>query len=211
MKLWIFDLDGTLTDSFPVFFRSMREIFAAHGKSISDEELRIALGSSMPAFFTRHLGAEHVRASIEELRRLSVLYVNDVRAYDGIHACLDSLRENGREIAVWTARDRDSTQHVLRAAGLEGYAREVVTGCCVSRGKPDPEGARIVLDRLQRTPRETLMIGDHLHDVSAARAAGMYGVRASWNPYWEREACGVADRQFFTVGDFAGFVREATR
>lgn len=211
MQLWIFDLDGTLTDSFPVFFRSMKEIFSDHGRAIREEDLHTALGSTMPEFFTHHLGAPHVPAAIEKLRRLSVDSAVDVRPFPGIAGCLETLRARGREIAVWTARDRESTDRLLHATGLGHFAGQVVTGNCVSKAKPDPEGARLVLSRTGRQPTEAVIVGDHHHDVNAARAAGVFGVRASWNPYWKREPCTVAERQFFSVPDFAAWLSAEVR
>lgn len=211
MKLWIFDLDGTLTDSFPVFFRAMTEIFSDHGVTIREEQLHAALGSTMPEFFARHLGAGRAPAALEKLRRLSVDGASDVRPFPGITECLETLRSRGREIAVWTARDRESTEQILRGSGLGSFAKEVVTGNCVSKAKPDPEGARLVLGRLRRGAEEAVMVGDHLHDVNAAKAAGVLGVRAGWNPYWPREHCPVADRQFFTVPEFAEWIQAEVR
>jgi len=203
MKLWIFDLDGTLTDSFPVFFRAMTEIFHQHGKSLEEEQLHQALGSTMPEFFTQHLGQAAAKPALAELRRLSVERAGEVLPFSGIEECLSSLRASGREIAVWTARDRDSTDRILSVSGLGRFASHVVTGNCVSRAKPDPEGARKVLEHFRRDGEETVMIGDHHHDVNAARAAGLTGVRASWNPYWTGQLCTVAHHQFFKVEDFS--------
>jgi pyrophosphatase PpaX len=211
MKLWIFDLDGTLADTFPVFFRSMREIFAARGRSVTDAQLRAALGSPMPSYFAEHFGEGGVDSAVDDLRRLSVAYAKDVRPFEGIEDCLEVLLDRGRSLAVWTARDRESTEHVLRWSGLDRFTNHVVTADCVSRGKPDPEGAHLVLDRTRHAADEAVMVGDHLHDVNAARAAGLLGVRASWNPYWKSEACVVADRQFFTVRDFADWIRAEIR
>ena len=207
MKLWIFDLDGTLTDSFPVFFRAMKEIFRQHGKNVSEEQLHQALGSTMPEFFSLHLGQDASGPALKELRRLSIDYAKYVKPFAGIESCLEELRSRGREIAVWTARDRESTNSVLSASGLGRFASHVVTGNCVSKAKPDPEGARKVLEHFRLSGEETVMIGDHHHDVDGARAAGLTSVRASWNPYWQKERCELADHQFFKVEDFSLWAR----
>jgi pyrophosphatase PpaX len=207
MKLWIFDLDGTLTDSFPVFFRAMQGIFAGHGKPLSEEMLHAALGSTMPNFFGLHLGEEHSAKAVEDLCRLSIEHAGDVRPFAGIEACLADLQASGREIAVWTARDRDSAEKVLSVSGLGRYASHLVSGNCVRHNKPDPEGARKVLAHFRRGGEETVMIGDHHHDVNGARAAGLTSVRASWNPYWKSERCELAHHQFFRVEDFSAWAR----
>jgi len=211
MKLWIFDLDGTLTNSFPVFFRSMNEIFRDHGKHVSEEQMYEALGSTMPEFLALHLGANAAPSALAKLRRLSVEYSAQVRAFEGIEDCLTELQKSGREIAVWTARDRESTNSVLAASGLSHFAALVVTGNCVSRAKPDPEGAIKVLGHFKREGDETVMIGDHHHDVNGARSAGLTSVRASWNPFWKEQRCDLAHHQFFNVEDFSSWMRSKIR
>ncbi|MGZ3656717.1 MAG: HAD family hydrolase [Bdellovibrionota bacterium] len=207
MKLWIFDLDGTLTDSFPVFFRSMRSIFSRRGKEITDAQLQSALGSTMPEFFALHLGPEHAAAAVRELAELSVTSVEEVKPFAGIPECLELLQSRQREIGIWTARDRDSAERILASSGIGRFASHLVSGNCVSRAKPDPEGARLTLARFSRKASETVMVGDHAHDVNAARAAGVFGIRASWNPYWPKVPCELAQAQFFTVPDFARWLR----
>jgi phosphoglycolate phosphatase-like HAD superfamily hydrolase len=211
MKLWIFDLDGTLTDSFPVFFRSMRSIFSRRGKEISDAQLHSALGTTMPEFFALHLGAEHAAAAVRELAELSVISVNEVKPFEGIPECLELLRSRQREIGIWTARDRDSAERILASSGIGRFASHLVSGNCVTRAKPDPEGAQLTLARFSRTASESVMVGDHAHDVNAALSAGVFGVRASWNPYWPREACTIAQAQFFSVPDFARWIEGSVR
>ena len=54
--------------------------------------------------------------------------------------------------------------------------------------------------------RDAIMIGDHVHDMTAAKQIGLFGVRASWNGYWGAGACELADRQFHSVSDFTTWV-----
>lgn len=207
-QLWIFDLDGTLTDSFPLFTSSVEAIFRAHGLTFTDDHLREILGMDARPFFAKYLGAERSVWASEELFRLSMEGAARIPVYEGIERVLTSLRAAKREISVWTGRDLRSAREVLKATGLDAYVDHCVSGSCVSVNKPNPEGASQVLSRHGRGAHEGVMIGDHVHDMTAAKAIGLYGVRASWNGYWGVNPCDLADRQFHSVVDFASWVDE---
>ncbi len=96
---------------------------------------------------------------------------------------------------------------MLESSGLSRFASHVVTGNCVTRAKPHPEGAKKVLEHFRRGGDETVMIGDHHHDVNGALSAGLTSVRASWNPYWKEERCELAHHQFFKVEDFSSWMK----
>ncbi|RZA02768.1 MAG: HAD family hydrolase [Proteobacteria bacterium] len=211
VRLWIFDLDGTLTDSFPLFFENMQMICAERGVQISLDDLKACLSGPLPPIFERLLGPGTAPAAMARLKDLSIERAHHSPLYEGIEETLDVLRSAGRDIAVWTARDKASAEHLLKATGLNKYATQLVSGCCVPRNKPYPDGAQLLLERFGRLATEGVMIGDHEHDVSAARDAGLLGVRASWNELWGREACAIARHQFHDVASFRAWVVEAMR
>lgn len=206
MHLWIFDLDGTLTDSFPLFFENMRVICREHGVEMTEEDLRASLSMPLPPLFEKLCGPGTSERCMHRLLELSMANVHRSPLYEGIEDTLKVLKAGGREIAVWTARDKTSAERLLQASGLDRYVTSLVSGGCVARNKPYPDGARLLLERFRRPAHEAVMIGDHEHDVSAAREAGLTGVRASWNNFWERKACTIAPHQFFDVAGFRGWV-----
>ena len=208
MRLWIFDLDGTLTNSFPLFFENMHRICSEHGVELNEELLRASLSGPLPQLFARLLGEERSAPAMARLLELSLEHSHRSPLYDGIEETLRILKEHGREIAVWTARDRVSAERLLVTTGLDRYVTELVSGCCVSQGKPHPEGAQLLLSRFGRVGADGVMVGDHEHDVSAAREAGLLGVRASWNSYWGGNACSIANHQFHDVPSFRNWVQE---
>lgn len=205
-NLWIFDLDGTLTDSFPVFTESMEGIFRSHGKTFTDDHLREILGCDADVFFTKHLGESAAKAATERLVRSGIEGAARVKPYEGIEDVLKRLRAAGRDVSVWTGRDLKSAKEVLKASGLGTYVTHCVSGSCVRVNKPDPEGARRVLTLHGRAAQDAVMIGDHLNDMMGAKALGLVGVRVKWNKFWTSERCKLADHEFDTVEAFAKWV-----
>ena len=203
MRHWVFDLDGTLVDSFGAYFDAMEEIFAAHGATFGADQRLAAITEPLDGYFARRLGPANLPRAFELLQKRSVEDAARIRPFEGLPGMLERLRGQGARLAVWTNRDLESARLILRHSGLEPLLEDCVSGTCVVRRKPHPEGLLRLIDRFECRPQEVTMVGDHDHDVTAARQAGARAVRASWHSYWEEPACATADAQFRSTGEFA--------
>ncbi len=208
MKLWIFDLDGTLVDSFPTYFRCGKEALTAMGVPHADEILKAGLSLPMHDVFHKYLSPESAREADRLFRQLSRQYSPEIKAYDGILESLELLKKSGKEISIWTMREQESTHPLIEQSGIKPFIDHVITGSCVKNHKPHPEGALKLMEKHGRSPKESLIIGDHVYDVTGARTAGAKGIRASWNPHWGMDKCTVADHQFTHVNDFKKWIQE---
>jgi phosphoglycolate phosphatase len=209
MKYWVFDLDGTLVDSFAPYFDALDLLFLAAEKKFGPHLWEAALTEHLPEFFERHLGESRVEHSLRELQDRSNRDATSIQIFSGLGALLDELIKNGSKVAIWTNRDRESSELILASTGLGDKIDLLVTGTCVEKRKPDSEGLRKVIAHFQCQPSQVTMIGDHVYDVSAAKREGARAVRASWHGYWKVPDCEVADLQFFDVPSFVGWVRES--
>ena len=207
MTNWVFDLDGTLVDSFEHYFISLEEIFSLHGKTFSRDLCHAALTDNLIHFFNTHLGESALETSLQELRRRSNQDALQIRAFPGILESLDGLRKSGAKIGVWTNRDYDSASLILKHSGLEGLVDCFVSGSCTKARKPEPEGLLRIAGEMASKPQEITMVGDHEHDVLAAKAVGARAVRASWHSYWTVDACNIADHHFHDLNLFQEFMR----
>ncbi len=75
------------------------------------------------------------------------------------------------ELALFTGRTRRELRHTLKGTDAEKIFRRVVTMDDVKRGKPDPEGLRLLLNGSAR--REALYLGDNIDDALSAKRAGV--------------------------------------
>jgi HAD superfamily phosphatase len=73
------------------------------------------------------------------------------------------------DLALFTGRTRRELRHTLEGSPANGLFRRAVTMDDVKRGKPDPEGLRILLDGTP--PREAVYLGDNIDDALAAKRA----------------------------------------
>lgn len=207
-KHWVFDLDGTLVDSFQPYFVSLDQIFRDQGGRFEGDAMqKEALTIPLVDFFEKHLGGERVSEAHRRLRQMSNRDARGILAYSELVQSLDYLKAKGARIAVWTNRDLESAELIIEHSGLGRWVETCVSGTCVGRRKPDPEGLLRLIQEFGCEPSEVIMVGDHEHDVSAAKAVGARAVRASWHGYWEQESCTIADHQFFKAKDFENWVQ----
>jgi HAD superfamily phosphatase len=73
------------------------------------------------------------------------------------------------ELALFTGRTRRELHHTLAGTVAKGIFRRVVTMDDVTKGKPDPEGLRLLLNG--SAPREALYLGDNIDDALSAKRA----------------------------------------
>ncbi len=199
MKYWVFDLDGTLVDSFEPYFSLMEELF---NFKLTDDQKKNYIAMHPALVFANHLEQDKIPAALSELQTRSERQAIDVRPFDQTHAVFSALRQNGKRIAVWTSRDYRSTELILKHTGLDQMIDHMVSGECVKQRKPNPEGLVNIQKRFECRPEDMVMVGDHEHDMLAAHQLGVFSVRASWHKHWDDGICTVANKQFSSNDKF---------
>ncbi len=175
----VFDLDGTLLDTAPDLCGTLNELLAEHGRpTIPLDRLRPMIGDGAAKMVERGFAASgDVPADFTGLvRRFIELYAAriaaETRPFPGVVDCLERLRAVGTQLAICTNKTTSLTESLLAALDLAAYFPVVIGGDGPAR-KPDPRHLLAVVERLGVTPQSTLMIGDSINDVAAAKAAGI--------------------------------------
>jgi HAD superfamily hydrolase (TIGR01509 family) len=169
----VFDLDGTLVDSLPLVLASISHALAPFG-SRAAADILARLGGPPERFLLTLLDdAKNLPVALERLGAFHDENVHLVRPYEGVTACLTRLRAAGVPAALWTGRDRPSAEWLLREHHLEHFFATVVCGDDLGSNKPNPEGLREIMRRLQVAPDETLFVGDADVDVLGGVGCGV--------------------------------------
>ena len=84
---------------------------------------------------------------------------------------LRTLHEAGMRIAVVTNKQQRFANDLLHRLDLMRWVDVVVGGDTCERRKPDPQPLLFACASLELSPSQTLMVGDSINDVTAARAA----------------------------------------
>lgn len=182
VKVVLFDLDGTLSDSAPGILSSLRAAFAEHELPWLDPQTALSLvGPPLPEGLEPLIGADRVWPVIESFRKHYATAMFTATPFDGVGALLDALRGANLRLAVATSKREDYAVPIVEHLGFADYF-ETIGG-----DEPDRSLTRKalvigkVLARLDRPdPSTVLMIGDRMHDVVGAREHGIGTIGAGW-------------------------------
>ena len=169
----VFDLDGTLLDSLPLVLAAISYALEPFGRRPT-MDIFAKLGGPPARFLPEFLSDEnHVPVAMERLDAYHRQNTHLIQPFEGVRALLAGLKTHGVQTAIWTGRDRESAERLLRVHQLEGYFATVVCGDDLPTHKPEPEGLREIMRRLGVTSAETLFVGDADVDVLGGEACGV--------------------------------------
>jgi phosphoglycolate phosphatase len=178
----VFDLDGTLVDTFEDLRGAVNAVRAARGlPPLALDEVRRHVGLGVRALLAGTLppggpgDADAARADF--LAHYRAHLVDATRPYPGVVRTLDALSGCGLRLAVLSNKPQAATVELLDRLGLSRYlAGGAWGGGRLPAMKPDPAALRGVLDALGVPPGRALMVGDSDVDLATARAAGVRSV-----------------------------------
>jgi HAD superfamily hydrolase (TIGR01549 family) len=168
----VFDFDGTLIDSLPLVLQAIGHAIEPFDPR-PGKEILAHLGGPPERFLTTLLtDLRNVPVALQRMNTFHEQHAHLIRPFGGATALLQQLKARA-QLAIWTGRDRDSADRLLTEHGLANYFSCVVCGDDLPTHKPDPEGLRDIMNRLQVRAEETLFVGDADVDVLGGVACGV--------------------------------------
>ena len=178
----VWDLDGTLIDSAPDLAAALNTVLDMRGFfSLPVTDVRTMIGNGVPKLVERGFNAVGMRPDPAQLDELVALFVKEYKAcatentrpYPGVVETLQEFHSMNMPMGVCTNKPESFTRQILEGLGLSRYFSSVIGGDSTATKKPDPEPVLACLRGLVSEPASSLMIGDSVHDVHAAHAAGV--------------------------------------
>ncbi|MCU7938204.1 MAG: phosphoglycolate phosphatase [gamma proteobacterium symbiont of Bathyaustriella thionipta] len=181
-KMVLIDVDGTLVDSVPDLAYCVDEMLKAvdmepHGEA----EVRHWVGNGVERLVRRaligKLDGEPDEALFDKAYPIFLeLYKENTSKrsclYPGVKEGIEYLRESGFTLGCVTNKAEAFTHPLLKDLGIFDYFESIVSGDTLEKKKPDPMPLVYSAEKLGVSPEESLMLGDSISDVKAARAAG---------------------------------------
>ena len=175
----MFDMDGVLLDSEPIWRAVEKEVFAGVGIEVTDADLMRTMGvriaDVVALWHDRHPWSEPSREEVVEsivrgvsdtIRRTSVLN-------EGVEDAISFFRGKGLRLALASSSPLRMIEAVLEGGGLVGRFDVLRTAEDEPRGKPDPAVYLAAARELGVPPERCLAIEDSVAGVRSANAAGM--------------------------------------
>jgi len=192
----LLDLDGTLSDSRGGIEACFRHMLAELGHDpAAAGDLTWAVGPPIAVSVTRLL-AQYNDARVDQgvdvyRARYSAVAIYDCTLYPGVLDMLAALDAAGHVMCIATSKRRDFAERVVEHLGLRSYLHAVYGA--------EPGGALdnkdVLLAHVLRyegfSSSDTVMVGDRVHDIAAARANRVRSIGAAWG-YGGREELAAA-------------------
>lgn len=176
----LFDVDGTLLDSFAVYQTIMRQILPKFGKAASISILRQTFAMSVSQAIQQFGISEYERSELErDYDKVMASGQLKELPFKGVIKLLAQLHQRSIKLGVVTSRSRRDTM-VLTKLPLPTM-NVIVTADEVNHPKPHPESLCRALEFLKIAPDQGLYIGDDISDIQAAQAAGVDFAFANWS------------------------------
>lgn len=186
VRLVLFDLDGTLVDSVPDLAQAANAMLAELGRPpATEEQVRRWVGDGIGKLVERLLGsagqdADWLKRAEQLYREAYARHLTDrSHAYPGVPEMLAELRERGLHLACVTNKDTRLARALLAHLGLDRHVGWVIGGDR-TRPKPDPDMLEKAMHAFGIPPEGSVLVGDSVADIGAARAAGVPVIAVSW-------------------------------
>ncbi|MFC6669669.1 phosphoglycolate phosphatase [Marinobacterium aestuariivivens] len=183
-QLVLFDLDGTLVDSVPDLARAVDLMLAALDRPAAGiDRVRDWVGNGAPMLVQRALVgrfdvAEPAPSALfDQAYALFLHFYGEAMAeqsvlYPGVVDCLEGMKARDIALGIATNKPMRFTTPVLEGLGIARFFQVVLGGDSLPTRKPDPAMLLSAIEQCGARPVSTLMVGDSINDVKAARAAG---------------------------------------
>ena len=199
----LFDLDGTLLDSFPGIKASMAHAVAAHRQDLDltedavgqvVDQMLLRVGVPLEDIMLETAGQDQQLATqlVQTYRSHNHSIVPDMPLFAGCIEILKKLRESGRTLGIVTSKSEHATRLSVESHDLEQYFSVIIARDHTQNHKPHPEPLQKAMQILNKEPGETAYVGDSVFDMEAARAAGCLEIAALWGAHDRNKLLGTS-------------------
>lgn len=173
----IFDMDGVLIDSEPLWKVAMEQTFQEIGCNLTKQDFQKTVGlriDEVISYWFNHIGWERIPEKEVEnriIQRMIALIEANGTPLPGVIETLDFLKKSGKRIGLATSSYSILIAAVLRTLKLEDAFHFVHSAEHEKYGKPHPAVYLTVAEKLGVDPRKCLVIEDSLNGIISGKAA----------------------------------------
>ena len=184
-RAFIWDLDGTLLDSYDAILAGLEETYATYQLPFDR--------ASIKDFILKH-SVQDLLVAVAEEYHLDVTDLNHRRAeslaeknaqvllMEGARDVLSWAKDAGIEQFVYTHKGENALV-ILRDLGLESFFKEILTSQSGFARKPNPEAAIYLMNKYELHPEKIYYIGDRSLDIDFARNSQIQSINFLTSDY----------------------------
>ncbi len=216
-KAMIFDMDGVIVDSEPLFFEVAKRLLQKYGVELTEEVNDRYVGIASPGMWTDLKNVYSLEPGLEELLALheeirgEVFAETQLAPVEGIRELLADLAAEKIPAAIASSSALSTIYETIDSLGIRSHFEAFVSGEEIERGKPFPDIFLKAAELLGVRPEECVVLEDSAHGVKAAALAGMkcigYANPRSGKQDLSEATCIVADLRNVDVSFIRGLFR----
>lgn len=173
----IFDMDGTLIDSMPLWYDIGSQFLRQKGYIPRQDLNEVLVPMSVKDSAEYLIKEYHVSQSSDEIisgfnELMEQNYIESIPLKPGVELFLKRLKERNVKMCVATATDVHLAEPALKRLGIMDYFEGIITCSQAGIGKTDPEFYYKALKLINTPVSETLVFEDALHAIKSAKKAG---------------------------------------
>jgi HAD superfamily hydrolase (TIGR01509 family) len=179
-SLFIFDMDGVIVDTEPLYIKMNKDFLSQHNAFISDEAYNQFIGISATTMWDYLREKYHLPFTTNELiglekqAKYDILDKSPLKPIDGIVDLLDMLKSKNYRIAIASSSMRKNIELIISKTNLNGYFDCFISGEDIQYGKPAPDIFLKAMNHFHEIPENCIVLEDSKNGVLAANAANMF-------------------------------------
>ncbi len=205
----IFDMDGLLIDSEPLWTEAATEVFAYYGKKMSVADFASTTGLRTIEFVSWWLrDYTFDSAKLEKVsEKITDLVIEKIRlkgvAMPGLEYILDFFRQRNFKIGLATSSPLSVAHAVINLLNIEKYIQAMTSAEKLHHGKPHPQVYLDCASALQSSPLDCVCFEDSVNGLIAAKAARMKCVVVPAYSQQKDEKWSIADLKISSLKNFS--------
>jgi mannitol-1-/sugar-/sorbitol-6-/2-deoxyglucose-6-phosphatase len=211
----IFDMDGLLIDSEPLWREAANELFVHYGKQLTPQQYSVTTGlrtKEFVGYWFRHFdlpaeGSAHAEKMIVD--HVIKLVQQKCKPMPGVAHIFNFFLERNFKIGLATSSPPELIDVVVDLLGIRTHLQAISSAESLAFGKPHPEVYLNCAEKLDVQPAQCICFEDSFNGMIAAKAAKMKcvivpAIQEAKNPAWE-----AADLKISTLANFNELLLES--
>ena len=178
----LFDMDGTILDTIPLITESFQYTFMKHlGYSLDEAEIRAGIGIPLERVFTQY-SSEQAAIMMKTYTTHNIKHFDThIGMFIGVYELIKKLRKLEIKVGVVTSKLLSSALGSMRQFDIIDMFDLIQGKESTLRHKPEAEPLLHAMAELNLTdPSRVVYVGDSIHDLLSAKAAGCISAVVGW-------------------------------
>jgi phosphoglycolate phosphatase len=179
IKLFLFDLDGTLIDTAPDFLTSLNNVLAENNRDLVHlDDIRQFISDGSGKLIEVGFGIDNDHEQFQQLKSALLReYKKNLtslsKLFDGVKDLIDYLNDKNIVYGIVTNKPLEYAEPIIEFFDELKDCKILICPDHLIKAKPDPEGINLACDRLDINPNFACYVGDHDVDIAAGLAANV--------------------------------------